>query len=360
MSRLLFAGPLWEGSTAQHRCEAFQQIPGLTTLPLDSFERVSRASFVDRVRHKLRLPADRSNLNGRLWAEAVRQTPELVFVDSTRVLFPATVRALREQLGCTVGFYSPDDVGQRHNSSRQLEACARHWDVFFTTKSFNVPELAARGVTNPFLVGNAFSPRIHRPLTREEVGADFERFDVVFAGAYERERTNSINALAEAGFSAVIYGNGFARRRLHSSIELRPAQFGLDYARAVHTGKVALCFLRRLNRDQVTTRSVELPAMGRPMVGQKTVEHDCLFIDGTEYVAFSDDDELCASVNMLLRDHDRRIAISNAGRARCWEGGYSVDNRARVMLHALLTAHSGHSGTAGAPLYSRGPSPARR
>lgn len=330
-------GPLWSGSTALHRYEAFRSLPDVDVTGLDSLETVERPRLVDRVRHRLGRPADRGRVNERL-AEAVEgDRPDVVFVDSCKVLRPELLERLRAG-GATIAFYSPDDMSAAHNSTHRLAAAERSWDLYFTTKSFNVPELRARGVRRPVLVGNAFDERVHRPLPADEVGPEFESADAVFVGTFEAERAASLAALAGDGIGVVIYGNGWEGRRLPAGVELRPAVYDAAYTRALHAGKVALCFLRKLNRDRVTTRSVEIPAAGRAMVAEKTDEHDALLDDGVEYVSFRTDAELVGRVRSLLADREARERIARAGRERCLRSGYSTRCRARFMVERLREA----------------------
>jgi spore maturation protein CgeB len=333
--RLLFLGPLWQGSTALQRMVAFERSPGLEVIGVDSMERVGRASFMDRLRHRIRYPADHHRLNQRALEVAEATRPDCLFVDSTRLLTRRTLGAMRRSGVQKLVFYSPDDVSAAHNSSRQLEGCDREWDLFFTTKTFCVPELAARGVRIPKLVGNAYDPDLHRPYEEQDVGPEFEAWDTVFVGTCESDRLRSLNHLAEFGTSVVVYGSKWDRSRLHASISLRPAVYSHDYARALHTGKVALGFLRKLNRDRVTTRSVEVPAIGRAMVAEKTSEHDDLFVDGMEYLSFGSDDELLGAVRSLLSDEKRRAEVAHAGRMRCLASGYSTVDRAGEMIRAI-------------------------
>lgn len=333
--RLLFVGPLWDGSTALQRAEAFKAIEGVEVFTLDSMDRVGKASFTDRVRHRLRWPADRHNINRNLVAAAKELRPEVIFIDSVRVVTPVTLKTIRQSCEASLVFYSPDDITARHNSSRQLEACDPEWDIFFTTKSFNVAELKARGVRRSVLVGNAFDPKVHRPWTAEEIGDEFERFDAVFIGTYENARRQSLNKLAEAGPRVVLYGNGWVPAKLHPTVTLRRPVYAKHYARALHTGKLALCFLRKLNRDLVTTRSIELPGAARPMIAEKTREHDELFEDGRDYISFRTDAELTERVGTLLADDDARKALAQAGRERCIKSGYSTIDRASEMIRVI-------------------------
>jgi spore maturation protein CgeB len=106
----------------------------------------------------------------------------------------------------------------------------------------------------------------------------------------------------------------------------------------MHHGKIALCFLRKMNRDQITTRSIEIPAMGRAMVAERTEEHDAHFVDGVEYMGFSTDDEIVAKAGLLLSDSALRSRIAAAGKNRCWASGYTTADRATQMIAKLTRA----------------------
>lgn len=338
-TRLLYFGDQWEGSTSLQRQRAFQQLQGVTVAGVDA--RAGAANNVKgklwhKVRWKLRIPVDAADEN-RLLTEAVqRHRPDIVVVDNSRVIRHTTLKKLRRlSPAVRLVYYSPDDIVARHNLSLPLKRSLPYWDTVCTTKTFNIPELEALGVQQAQLVGKAFDPSLHRPLDRSGVDAEFEHFDAVFVGTYEDERCASINALAANGVSIVVYGHqrsGWRSSMLHDSIELRPAVFAEDYVHAWHTGKVALCFLRKINRDRITQRSMEIAAMGRPMVAERTDEHDQHFAHGKEYLGFASDTELFHQVRQLLDNEPRRIELGKAARRRCLDSGYSSLDRAHDMI----------------------------
>lgn len=333
--KLLFVGPLWNGSTALQRFEAFKSQPGTEVLGLDSMEGTGKASLEDRIRHRLRLPRDHHNLNERLLHTALMFHADVIFVDSTRLVKRRTIRLARTSRRTRVAYYSPDDVSRWYNSSRQLEACDREWDCFFTTKTFNVPELAARGVRTPVLIGNSYHPGLHGPLEPEEIGDEYESYDAVFVGTYEADRARALCALAEAGLRLVVYGSAWPRRQLPPSIAFQYPVYAQAYVRALHMGKITLGFLRKCNRDRITTRSIEVPACGRAMLAERSDEHDQHFVNGQEYVGFSSDDGLLAYARLLLKDDSYRRSVAAAGRARCLQSGYSTEHRAAEMLGVI-------------------------
>jgi hypothetical protein len=341
--RIMYAGPLWPGSTSLQRLEALQRVAGVQAIGHDSGMRVGThnagiVSLWRRIRWRLGWPADSGQENTRLEQAVANARPDALIVDSSRVINRATISRLR-QLGVRcLAYYSPDDIVAPHNLSHPLRRTLPYWDLVFTTKTFNVAELLDRGVRRAVLVGKAYDPVLHAPAAPGEVGGEFEHFDAVFVGTYERERAMSINALAAAGVRVVVYGAGagnWAFKRLHPDVELRPSVYGDEYRQAWHTGKVALCFLRKINRDRITQRTMEIAAMGRPMVAERTMEHDAHFQDGREYFGFSSDAELVVQVAALLLDPRMRAEAASAIRARCMDSRYSTLDRAQDMVRTL-------------------------
>lgn len=339
--KLLYQGEMKPGMTSLHRAEAFERA-GVQVIKLhNGAEFGSHASLYQRACWKLRWPVDVLDQNKTLLDAAEKHRPDVVLIDNSKVIRRKTLAELRRIGVRRLAYYSPDDVFGRHNLSFPLKASFPEWDVFFTTKTFNVRELEAAGARNVRLIGNAYDPALHGPISAEEIGNEYERFDLVFVGAHEYARRNSVNALAEAGMSVVVYGGpelGWKRSLLHANVMLRGACFGPAYPIALHHGKIGLCFLRKLNRDRITTRTIETAAVGRPMLGEKTDEHDAHFVDGYEYVGFSDDSELILKARAMLADSAWRGSIAMAALERCRRSGYSTDARAREMLDAIWNA----------------------
>jgi spore maturation protein CgeB len=346
--KILYHGHMWTGSTARHRFEAFQRQSGITAIasPVNG-ELGRRLDLLSRARWKLGWPPDLEGANAKLLADVTAFQPDVVFIDNSRVITRGVLRDIRRYCDPLLVYYSPDDAIAPHNLTWPLRLTFAEWDLFFTTKTFNVAELRARDVRLPSLIGNSFDPAMHRPMTCEEVGQDFERYDLVFVGTVEEERMRGILKLAEAGFTIAVYGNPASRRGAnweglrHSRIFAGPPAFGFDYARKLHHGKVALCFLRKINRDLITTRSVETPAMGRAMLAEKTEEHDRHFEDGLEYLGFSDESELLAGAAALVANPARRAEMGRRALARCWSSGYSTDGRAAEMVKLIEACRFG-------------------
>lgn len=264
---------------------------------------------------------------------------DILWLDKALSVARGTLERFRAlQPDCRIVGYSPDDMGRRHNLSRQFLDHLPLYDLFFTTKSYNVAELRAAGARRVVFVDNAFDLHDHRPLpvdarTRTRLGGA-----VGFIGSYEKERAAAIRGLAEAGVEVRVWGNGW--RAMGDPppglrLEYRPL-YGDEYAAALSAFDINLCFLRKANRDLQTTRSVEIPGCGAFMLGERSDEHRRLFEEGREAEFFADPRELGEKVRYYLAHPERRRAIAAAGRRRCLDGGYSNHHRMHAMLGAAL------------------------
>ena len=211
------------------------------------------------------------------------------------------------------------------------------YEVFFTTKSFGVAELSALGCKRPIYVENAYDPHTHGPRAVDEATRRALGGQVGFVGAYERERWELMRMLAEHGIEVRVWGENWRKKHAchpRLKIECQPL-WGDDYTRAVCSFDINLGFLRKLNRDLQTQRSIEIPACAAFMLAERTSEHSQLFDEGKEAEFFSSPDELLHKTEFYLSHPDQRELIAAAGRERCLRSGYDAVSRLRQMLTAL-------------------------
>jgi spore maturation protein CgeB len=278
---------------------------------------------------------DRSGANRHILHLARERRPQVLWLDKGLIVEPDTLREVRQIApDCAIVGYSPDDMANPTNRSRQFFACLPLYDAFFTTKSYQVAELRAAGCPSVHFIANAFDPRVHRPmdLTREQREA--LGGPVGFIGRYEPERAASMDRLAAAGIDVRVWGTHWKRFRPTSRrLKLeRRVQVGDDYARTICAFDINLAYLSKENRDLQTTRTMEIPACGAFMLAERTDEHRELFAEGREAEFFSSDAELQDKVRYYLAEEPARRRIAAAGRQRCLRSGYSNPERMATML----------------------------
>jgi len=116
--------------------------------------------------------------------------------------------------------------------------------------------------------------------------------------------------------------------------------WGDDYAKALSAFDINLCFLRKCNRDLQTTRSIEIPACGAFMLGERTPEHLRLFEEGKEAEFFSNERELMDKCRYYLEHPEDRLKIAQNGYLRCQRGGYCYQERLQNVLASIYQEHA--------------------
>ena len=278
--------------------------------------------------------------NERIRALVRENVYDVVWIDKGNTISPQTLKYIKKQLpNATIISYSPDNMVLRHNQSQQYLECVPLYDYIVTNKSYIIDDLKALGARNVLFVNNTFEPSFHHPyeLTQDdhkELGGD-----VGFVGAWEEERCKSILFLADHGIKVRVFGKGKWKKYVDYSpnliIELKTLD-GEDYCKALQAFKISLCFLRKMNCDQQTTRSVEIPACGGFMLAERTKEHQSLFNEGVEVEFFTTNEELLEKCRYYLKHEDKRAEVARAGRERCIKNDYSNCGMIQCVFSEVL------------------------
>ena len=342
--RILYVGSLWEGSTSLQRMQAIEKL-GYAVVPVNtSSEAAIRKgkNILYRIKRKLFGPSDLAGVNKQILSCISKRDIDLVWIDKGVTVNPETLRTAQKGNIITVG-YSPDDMLNPQNQSGCFIKSLPFYDIYLTTKSYNVEELKKLGCPEVRFIANAFCPAIHHiyeisPEEKIKYGSD-----VGFIGCFEQERAKALLFLAENGIRVRVWGYGRWNKlkNIHPNlkIENKPL-WAKEYAKVLSVFKINLCFLRKVNRDLQTTRSVEIPACGGFMLAERTNEHLELFEEKKEAEYFSDNEELLRKVKYYLEHDEERELIAKAGHRRCIEGGYSNKERLKPVFEFIHDKYS--------------------
>jgi spore maturation protein CgeB len=341
---ILFFGDLSPLGRTYQRKRALEELGNSVTAhslsPEGSFYE-KRPSLSYRVLWKVGFPPDLTQTNNTILRKVQNGHFDIVWIEKGNNVWPRTLRAAKEVSPTTLLVsYTEDDMFAPHNRSVFYTRGLKHYDVVFTTKSYNCTpnELPSLGAKRVIFVDNTFDIHVHRPIT--VTLDDVEAFggDVGFIGTYERERAESMLYLARNGVSVSVWGNGWSKLvGYHPNllIEDRPL-YGDDYVKELCATRINLCFLRKINRDLQTARTMEIPACGAFMLAERTGEHLRLFEEGKEAAYFGSNEELLEKVRYYLNHEVERSAIASAGRKRCLDSGYSHHERLKYMLSVVI------------------------
>ena len=331
--RILYVGPT--SGTCLQRAEALRDLGHLVV-------HVASGIPVDWVRNRLYALASRMGAPPDLFGanRAIRRAIgsgrfDVLWIDKGLSITARALAHVRRASPHTVLVsYSPDDMSNPANRSRHYVECIPLFDLHVTTKSYNMAELREAGARDVLFVDNAYDPKIHRPI--ELSAEEQQRFsaEVGFIGFHEAERAAHILGLARAGIPVAVHGLGWERLRgSDEKLIVRTSYVdGLEYSKAINATRINLGFLRKVNRDLQTTRSVEIPACGAFMLAERTDEHLRLFEEGKEAEFFGSFDELFSKCRYYMEHEAERRKIAAAGLRRCVMGRYSNQGRLKGVL----------------------------
>lgn len=343
MEKIIFIGDLNKQTRTFQRYRAFKDLgyrmEKLSSVPIGRIPDIAKKpGTIERIFNKLGYPLDVTRLNKALIRLAQQWQPDIIWDEKALMLRPKTLKRIRNQFPkMKIVFYSEDDMYAKHNQSVYFVKSIRLFDIIFTTKSYNVEELSSLGGKKVIFVNKAFDIHAHRPVSLSK--NDYRKFgaDVGFIGTFEKERAEQMLFLAENGIKVRVFGCGWEHwQNKHPNLQImaKPV-YGEDYIKAICATKINLCFLRKMNRDLQTDRTMEIPACAAFMLAERTKEHQRLFEEGKEAEFFASEQELLEKIRYYLKHDKEREKIGRAARKRCLEDGYSHHKRLQYMIDQI-------------------------
>jgi len=301
------------------------------------------ARLLRRIAWRCGWPLDFEGLNAALVERAVAGQPDVVWVDKGNMIHAQALRRLRVTVPrVKLLHFNPDDPFGNFGIGgwRPFLGAIPEYDIHFVPRRQNIAEYQRLGARKVVHVVPAwgFAPEHHRPVALDADSRRRYGADIGFVGSFEVERARDMLALAEAGLNLRIVGP-WPDDYLAGNISHTPqAAMDGEYAKAICSFKIALGFLRKKNRDQHTSRSVEIPACGTFMLAERSDEHLELFAEGREAEFFSSPEELVDKARYYLEHDAERERIAAAGRARCLASGYNNRDHMSRMLQMAANA----------------------
>jgi spore maturation protein CgeB len=156
--------------------------------------------------------------------------------------------------------------------------------------------------------------------------------DVVFAGGADADRVPYMAAFIEHGFDLALYGEYWHRQPATRAVAKGQADVE-TLRKAIASAKVALCLVRRANRDGSCMRTFEVPAVGACMLTEDTPEHHEIFGDEGEAVLYFDDlASMLEKARKLCNDEVLRIRLAENAHRLITTGGHTYRHRLAAML----------------------------
>lgn len=284
-----------------------------------------------------------TRINRDLLARVTQMRPEMVLVYRGTHITAQTLRAIRSirPVIILVGYNNDDPFSPMYPAWmwRHFIAGIAEYDLLLAYRQTNVLDFKGAGARRVELLRSWYDAERNYPVLLTD--ADRQRYesDVVFVGHYEDDgRLESLEAVVAAGYRLRIFGPGYdwdpvlkRSKILAGHVPVRLV-WGDDYNRALCGGKIALCFLSKLNRDTYTRRCFEIPATRTMMLAEYSPDLAMLYSEGKDVELFRSTDELVGKIKLYLQHADKRLAIASAGYETVMRDQHDVVSRMGTVV----------------------------
>jgi spore maturation protein CgeB len=333
--KILFVGPLSQGSTTLQRLNAFVNL-GYEVNGINSESYFSGfKAFIFRVLCHFRIHLDWIGLNKEILTKVNYSNYDFVWIEKGLNVKKSTIQNIKSiNSNIIIISYSCDDMMVKFNQSFYYLKSIPYYHYHITTKSYNVEELKKIGAFKVYFFSNAYDSIAYNSSSLSEIDKEKWGADVSFLGGFEYDRFEKMLFLAKSGIKIKIWGPGWEEKvNIHPNLEINPGWvMDTDAAKVFKSSKINLHFLRKIARDLQTTRSMEIPACKSFMLAERTIEHSNLFVEGEEAEFFDTNEELLYKVNFFLENNIERNTISEKGYLRCNLSGYDYSSRLLEIL----------------------------
>lgn len=289
------------------------------------------------VRRALEPPIVRQ-LTDRIVTECRALEPDMLFVYKGRYVTRQAVDGARATGAIALNYY-PDVSFLAHG--RYLPAALPTYDWIFTTKSFGVADMErVLGVRHAEFLPHGFDPEVHAPIEVDHIDRHRYACEVSFIGTWSPKKQQLLESLVRAlpDITLRIWGAqwGNAAKTLERWTEGRGV-LGREYAKAIVCSDINLGLLSESRKgassgDLITSRTFHIPATASFMLHERTPELLASFVESAECAAFEGSEELIEQVRRYRSLSAERTTIGARARERCLRSGYSIEERAMVVL----------------------------
>ena len=344
IKNILFIGDLNKYGRSIYRCETLKNLNYVVdsishTCLAKDLNQIYKHSLAYRISWKLKFPIDESRINKKIITMISSNSYDLVWIEKGNDIWPSTLKKIKKLLPKVILLsISEDDMYASHSYSFWYKFGLKYYDFVFTTKSYNLEELAVNfGAKKVFLFYDSYIQSLHKKIHLSQKQKEIYSSDVSAIGAYEQDRAEYLFYLAKNGIKVSVWGNGWDNfDKTHKNLDIKHKYlFNEDYSLVINSSKININFLRKVNRDTITSRSIEIPACQGFMITERTKSQQVFFKEGADAEYFSSKKELLEKVKFYLSKPVLRKKIAKNGYLKCLKNKLSMNEQLKKILEKI-------------------------
>ena len=243
----------------------------------------------------------------------IKKNYDLIFIDSGEFIGKKLILELKKKSKKIVYYCNDNPFVDRDKKRWKLSLSSlKYYDLIIFHNKSRIAAAKKIGIKNILLVLPSYQKGIHKP--QKIINKKRYNNNVIFIGTWERERGLFFKQLIELGLQIKIYGIKWNKDKNYNFLKPYITLGHVNdpnYSKLIYKSKIALCLPSVGNNDDITKKSIEIPAIGTLLCTTRTKSHLETFEEDKEAIFFKDEKECYLKCNNLLNDikNIERIAL---------------------------------------------------
>lgn len=260
--------------------------------------------------------------------------PDLVFIYTGIMVYPETIKKIKEKTNAVVISYNNDDpfaTVYSKNHWKYYRDSIKKCDYNFVFREKNVKDIYNKYQMQAEVLRAYYIDEYHYPCKQEQLLPDVP--DVIFMGHYEAdERCEYMQALIDEGINVGVPQEHYHLFRVHISNVIPLPNNRELYNQYLCSCKIPLIFLSKINNDTYTTRCFEIPAAEAFIFSPYNEDMASMFKSESEAIYYFDKEDFVNKVKYYVAHDEERKAIAKAGRERLLKDGHEAKDRVKRII----------------------------
>lgn len=329
--------------TSLHRINAFKRL-GHEVEVIDPFRMLPTGRLMAKWIHDTGMLGLSPFLTHRVAEILGSRSFDITWVNGGDLVSPSLIRILQKHSARVINYNNDDpfslpEYGE-YNRWRLYRQCIPLYDLLVVVRPQNVGEVIEWGAKKVLRVFLSADEVEHQPVPLTMDERLKWQSEVCFVGTWFPERGPFMSTLIQKGIPLSIWGDRWQKAKEWNQIRhfwRGPSCYNKDYNRIIQSAKITLGLLSKGNRDLHTSRSFEIPFLGKLLCAERTSEHEQMYIDNEEAVFWSDAEECVERCFDLLKNPSRINEIAARGYQRCLKNNYFNEPILSMILSEITS-----------------------
>ncbi len=254
--------------------------------------------------------------------------PDILLTTGTAPVNAAVLKQMGSMKVQRINYLTDDPWNKNHRSGWFFKAL-KYYDFIFSARQANRLDLKSASTAKIKYLPFGYDPDYFYPVEADVTYAS----DVLFVGGGDQDRVPYMQALICEGFDLALYGSYWGRYKQTKRIWRGMADLP-TLRRLIKNTKVALCLVRKSNRDGNVMRTFETPVVGACMLTEDTPEHRQIFgEEGKAVLYFKTIAEMIHKTNFLIQHENERKRLAEAAHYLITKGNHTYKDRLNHILN---------------------------